>query len=373
MSRPESEIVDHLVNKYRLDAPVLDRDHAAVLDDDEEILHDLSGSQYGFYGESVRVPFRRITVAVPFSGDGNLFLLRPGTYTFNPPRAAIVGNELHVAYESPVAEPASAEQVRQAIDHEITSIQNYLVSTTAGIDAHNRQISDLAQSQITTRRAKLAASRELRGSLGFPLRRRGDAGTYSVPVTRRRLVTLSPPPVSGGRPVPYLSDADYEEVLKSLIHQRNALERSPQLVADMNEERVRDVLLVGLNAAFEGRAAGEVFNGAGKTDLLVREGDKNVFIGECKYWRGPKTITSTLDQLLSYLTWRDTKAALLLFIRGQDKADVIDKALLKFKEHPSFRAATGGDIAGERYNFRFSAVGDSQQTIRLAFLPFLLT
>lgn len=194
-----------------------------------------------------------------------------------------------------------------------------------------------------------------------------------MPVTRRKLTTLAPSPVAGGAPVPYLGDADYEEVLRSLVHQRNALERSPLLVADMNEERVRDVLLVGLNAAFEGRAAGEVFNGTGKTDLLVREADRNIFIGECKFWRGPKTITDTLDQLLSYLTWRDTKAALLLFIRGQNKTDVIEKALARFKEHPGFRAAVGGDIDGERYNFRFAAAGDPQQSVRLAFLPFLLT
>ena len=37
-----------------------------------------------------------------------------------------------------------------------------------------------------------------------------------------------------------------------------------------------------LNAQFEGKAAGEVFNGQGKTDILIREGGRNAFIAECK-------------------------------------------------------------------------------------------
>jgi hypothetical protein len=46
---------------------------------------------------------------------------------------------------------------------------------------------------------------------------------------------------------------------------RNALERSAPMTADLDEEKIRDLLLVFLDAQFEGAAAGEVFNAAGKT------------------------------------------------------------------------------------------------------------
>ncbi len=91
------------------------------------------------------------------------------------------------------------------------------------------------------------------------------------------------------------------------------------MTAHLDEEKIRDLLLVFLNAQYEGDAAGEVFNAAGKTDILIRVGDRNVFIAECKIWKGPKTIRDALGQLLSYLTWRDTKAALLVFIRIGDQ------------------------------------------------------
>lgn len=71
-----------------------------------------------------------------------------------------------------------------------------------------------------------------------------------------------------------------------LLGSRNALERSPSMTRTLNVETIRDLLLVSLNANFEGKAGAEMFNGAGKTDILVREGDRNIFIGECKIWRG---------------------------------------------------------------------------------------
>src|SRR5215211_2947366 len=48
----------------------------------------------------------------------------------------------------------------------------------------------------------------------------------------------------------------------------------------------RDNLVVMLNSHYEGQATGETFNRSGKTDNLVRVEDRNVFIGECKWWPG---------------------------------------------------------------------------------------
>ncbi|WP_371778738.1 hypothetical protein [Streptosporangium subroseum] len=126
-----------------------------------------------------------------------------------------------------------------------------------------------------------------------------------------------------------------------------------------------------MNSQFEGRAAGEVFNKNGKTDILIREGDRHIFIGECKIWRGQKTITDTLNQLLGYLIWRDTKAALLLFIRTASPTDAITQAIPKFREHPNYKR-DGQHASEERYDFVFHADGDPNREIKLAFLPFHL-
>jgi len=73
-----------------------------------------------------------------------------------------------------------------------------------------------------------------------------------------------------------------------------------------------------INGQYEGQATGATFNFEGKTDILLRVDGKNAFIAECKFWTGEKQFLETIDQLLGYLSWRDTKAAILLFNRNQN-------------------------------------------------------
>lgn len=374
LGRPVAEIVEHLVANHSLNAPVLDADAAAILDEDQHVEHTLSGRNAWEFGNGpVNVTFRRITLAVPFTGEAEMFRLRPGASNLNPPRGRLAGNSLQLDWENPVAEQPDPQRVRTELLKELENVKWYLTAVTAGVAGHNTQLRTLAATLVNERRTKLTADRGLRGSLGFPVRRRADADRYAVPVRRKHLTTsVRSAGIPAAPAAPYLPDEDYEQVLRVLAHQRTALERTPSLAEDMDEEKIRDFLLIGLNAQFEGRAAGEVFNRVGKTDILVREQDKNIFIGECKFWRGPKTIDTTLDQLLGYLAWRDTKAALLLFIRTGTPSEVIDKALARLKEHPQYAATGPGDIAGERYNFVFCSPTDPQQRVRLAFLPFVL-
>ena len=162
-----------------------------------------------------------------------------------------------------------------------------------------------------------------------------------------------------------------------LRNARNALERSPSMSAKLDEEEIRDLLLVTLNAQFEGKAGGEVFNCGGKTDILIREGDRNVFIGECKIFDPrnkqsvDRVVSGAVTQLLGYLAWRDTKAALLLFIRDANVSDVVVKAVRAVTQHSSYKRQ-GKINSEERHDFVIHARGDANREIHLALLPFLI-
>ena len=95
------------------------------------------------------------------------------------------------------------------------------------------------------------------------------------------------------------------------------MERSPKVFSKASEEVIRDHYLVQLNGQYEGSATGETFNGAGKSDILIREGNANLFIAECKVWHGQAHFVQAISQLFSYLTWRDTKSAIIVFNRNQ--------------------------------------------------------
>jgi hypothetical protein len=169
-----------------------------------------------------------------------------------------------------------------------------------------------------------------------------------------------------------MDEADFEEALRLIRAAGVQMERSPSTTRHQSEEERRDWILVTLNSQFEGQAGGEVFNGAGKTDILIRERDRNVFVGECKIWRGAKQFKSAIDQILSYLVWRDTKAALILFIENRDATSVIDTAEEALLSHERCRGRRPAGDPTSRQDFTFVADADTGRDIHLAFLPIII-
>src|SRR5260370_7803846 len=91
-------------------------------------------------------------------------------------------------------------------------------------------------------------------------------------------------------------------------------------------------------------ATGEFSTARPTPTSLVREGDRNVFIGECKIF-DPKNkqsvdhiVASALHQFLVYLVWRDTKAALLLFIRAAGISAIMGRTLGTMRQHPKYKS-----------------------------------
>jgi hypothetical protein len=126
---------------------------------------------------------------------------------------------------------------------------------------------------------------------------------------------------------------------------------------------------VQLNGQYQGRATGETFNYDGKTDILIREGDRNVFIAECKIWKGEAELLKAVDQILAYLHWRDTKAALLVFNRNKGFSDVLSKIAATIQRHSNCKKLIKTD--GETgWRFLFSSKDDANRELQLAVLAF---
>lgn len=161
----------------------------------------------------------------------------------------------------------------------------------------------------------------------------------------------------------------YEQALKIMQDMTLVMERSPDAFKTMNEEALRQHFLVQLNGQFEGKATGETFNMAGKTDILLREGERNVFIAECKFWKGSKAFGEAIDQLLGYATWRDSKTAILVFNRGTETSTVLAGIDATAKAHANFkRAVQWPHESGFRYVFH--ANGDINRELILTLLVF---
>ena len=104
----------------------------------------------------------------------------------------------------------------------------------------------------------------------------------------------------------------------------------------MGEEDRRQLLLNNLNTHYSGQGMAEAFNVKGDTDILVRHENANVFIGECKFWSGQKGFVETIDQLFGYRAWRDTKLAVIMFVRERGLTSIIERAREALAEHEQF-------------------------------------
>jgi len=104
---------------------------------------------------------------------------------------------------------------------------------------------------------------------------------------------------------------------------------------------------------------------------LIRVEDRNIFIGECKVWDGPGAMDEALGQIFKYLVWRDTKAAILLFIRNKDVTAVIKKAVEKIEAHPNYKRR-GPSHTEDQLDFVMHAQDDAAREIHLVLLPFAL-
>jgi len=147
------------------------------------------------------------------------------------------------------------------------------------------------------------------------------------------------------------------------------MERSPSAFVDMDEESLRTHFLVQLNGHFEGSATGETFNYMGKTDILIRVDGKNIFIAECKFWGGPKKLTETIDQILSYSSWRDTKIAVIMFNKNKNFSAVLDAIPPTIEKHQNYKRSIS-QVSETRFRYVMSHRNDPSREILLTVLVF---
>jgi hypothetical protein len=77
----------------------------------------------------------------------------------------------------------------------------------------------------------------------------------------------------------------------------------------------------------------------------------------------------TIDQILSYLSWRDTKVAVLIFNRNKGLSDVLTKIKAAAASHPHYKR--GPTIEGEtRFRFVFGNPSDHSREVILTVMVF---
>lgn len=364
-----TDLAEYLVEKYSLEVPSLRlQDWSA---DEYESRIDVSQDPNRWIRDRNRpfyIPGQRIEIEVPFDGEPELLYARASQFTSNPPRAIVRNQVLLLVYEMT---HDTQHDLRPEIDRTLVTIDQHINWVRRDVDGFNRSVLAEAQQAIEQRRQRLLANQGRVAGLGIPLKVRSDAPqTYAVPTVRRKLTSTLPPASSAAYlPEPVLDTEHYEHILMVVQNMAHVMERSPSAFSSMGEEALRQHFLVQLNGQFEGNATGETFNVGGKTDILLRENGRNIFIAEYKFWKGPKHFKETIDQLLGYTAWRDTKTAILVFNRETEMTRVLNGIKSVAEEHTNYkRPVDWKHESGFRYVFHHQ--GDKNREFILTILVF---
>ena len=369
LNTPSEDLCSYFVEKHRVEPIVLDE--SAIQVDYGEARVDVSRRfEYAIIDRNRPhyVTGTRIVFYVPFEGDRGLFKCRPSTSRLSSTRADIRVNELVFVYEGTTHD---ARNIGKQFEQDLNNLKVNLGWSASDVDRFNSTIHQNVNDQIGQRRDKLLQDRKIVANLGFPLRRRsGVPSTYAAPEVKRCILPKLPPVSSDpSEPDPNVAMNEYEHILSVISNMVMVMERSPKAFKHMGEEDLRQHFLVQLNGQYEGQATGETFNYEGRTDILVRAQGRNIFIAECKFWRGSADLKNAIDQLLGYTSWRDTKAALLIFNRDTHMSTVLKNVPEAVQEHANWKS--NSDYNHETgFRYAFTHRDDPGKTITLTVLVF---
>ena len=336
LNTSEEDLVKYLLEKYYFDIPILQEDEISVEQNEVDI--DVSGDPYRSFFDRIG-PFYvkgiQINFYVPFKGEEIFFHIRPSTFYMTTYYGRIDKNCLIYTYQNT---DHNVESAKSTFERYLREIKEYFSTHKKDSITYNNSLESSIRSQITSRKAKLLKDKDMVASLGYKLKGNPDISrTYAAPGIKKKISQMPTASTKPYKAEPILLNEDYESILSILENMTHIMERSPKAFKDINEEALRTHFLMQLNGQYEGNATGETFNYNGKTDILVRSQDKNIFIAECKFWKGKSQYLDTIDQILSYSSWRDTKVAILIFNRNKNLSQVIEQVKLATLEHKNFK------------------------------------
>ncbi|MFT3773025.1 MAG: hypothetical protein QM820_47185 [Minicystis sp.] len=367
LNADEASLIEHLVSAHRVERLLMHFDEMYADPPRYEMIPAEDFPQgRGFSvrrGESYRKPVLRFHIPI----EGNVELLRCGAGGFQmwSCEVTVRGDDLSFEF---VCFSDHEEGLRRLNDEAMgvrRNMQQEFSRHDGAVVAFNERLRREITELVRRRRSEAGAhAKMVEEMLSVPIRRTAVPATLTVPVTKKPLVVSPVAPAKPREKGWFLGDDVYREILKLIYEWGMVMERHPSTYAGKDEEALRDLFLLLLTPHFQ-YTGGETFNKQGKTDILIRHEKHNVFVAECKVWHGPEEFFRAVDQLLGYLTWRDSKAALLMFVRNANIQNIISKIEPTIRSHPCFLGFRGKSREGW-LDFDLRLSPQSDRTVKCA-------
>lgn len=365
----EEEYARHLMTRFQLEPLQIHLDKIYVTTREEQIpaerfprssFHVIDGESY---------PKQVIRYHMPYEGTEDLLYCKPNPFTYSTHPVELEGGCICFDIVDFYGDP---ERIKKDAEHVFNIIRKQAENVAKNVEGYKQQLSGRVKQVIAERKEQLRKQIDVATSLGVPITRSEHVPqTFRIPDVRRKVVPKPPVLEGAGKPEPAIDDDIYQEILQVIHDTGKVFERLPNTYADKDEEALRDHFILQLEPRFEGSTTGETFNKSGKTDILIRHEKSNVFVAECQWWDGAKQHMEKIDQLLSYLTWRDSKTAIICFVDRKDFSSVLKQIIETTQQH-SCHVQYLGAKDETWHNFVFHLPGDPGRKVKVSVLAFHL-
>lgn len=359
----ESAWAGALAEKYAIAVPEIDPERAEIELGEEDDLPPAQFQNAMFmldpYDERT-VRGRRSSLHIPFKGDAEIFQMQGSSFGGRKPIGEVVGAEV----VHPIAYPNGMEpDFKARKDQFVEEMHRELSWLRSDVESFNARLGFTAMDAIQKRRGAFRAAMEAVGKSGIPMRSSSKVPVKDVLVRRPRPHALPRNLHSAIELDPAMKLEIFDDIVGLVKKAGQSMETSPGAF-QLGEEDLRHQIRAMLNTHYTD-VSGEAFTFKGKSDLLVRVEGQHVFVGECKFWDGPKEFTATIDQLSErYSSWRDVRLCAIIFVKAKGLTDVLRKGRETLEQHPRFvKIVSESEDGGIRGQMRWP--GDDQRIVTL--------
>jgi hypothetical protein len=364
----ENEFKSHLVQKYTFEPLTVDLGNPIV----EEPQISKEWVENVYHRGRFQTDVYHFTVSYNFTGSSGIFKIRPDKWKMTTADILINESLKTVSFSFKLYKRDPAEFNREKEDISRRAFTN-LSNANSVVNTWNLGVTGIVDTFFQGQKSKYLQENDFFAAINIKLNK-DTSSVFTAPTIKKKIIPK--PTVPRNKEFasePMMSTEMYDDILKVIYDSGKNMEKKPALYQGKEEEGLRDQFLFVLETRYEGTTAtGETFNRSGKTDIILKfaQDSSNLFVAECKFWHGGSEYLKAISQLFDrYLTWRDSKVALILFVKNKDFTNVLDTITSDIKGHPYF-VRENGKRGETSFSYIFKLPQDDSKHVYLEVLAF---
>ncbi len=363
----ENEYINYLIEKYKLEPLkiLLETEEVSNPIKSQERHNDGFGRQYMANSWTFRITYR-------FEGSADLFAVKPNPYSYSTYDIDLNRQNSTVSFQIKIFRQDAAEFNKVKSSSYSDAFAN-LNTVNDHVTQSNVTFEESIRVLFLREKNKYKQENDFFAAINVKV----DENTqsiFSAPTIKKKIIKQ--PKVGKNKEfnsVPSMSQEMYEDVIKVIYDSGKSMEKKPALYIGKDEEGLRDQFLFVLETRYEGTTAtGETFNRGGKADIILKYADDgtNLFIAECKFWHGSSEFLKAISQLFDrYLTWRDSKVAVMIFVKNKDFSNVLKTIKEDISNHDYYLKYIG-DKGESSFSYEFHLPQDNEKKVEVEIMTF---